>query len=288
MPAPVEVVPGDLADEPSLRAALAGVQVVIHAAASVGEGRSEADLMRTNAEGTGRLARVALRCGVPRFIHLSSAAVYGDEAVAKRHGEDDPLNARSPYQRSKLAAEVALAQALAQAHGSATMHWTILRPAGLYGPDRPQTQAFFREVARRKVWLHAAAPAVLQPTHVDDLVQAVDLALRHEGSRGEAINVGGSRALTYPELIALVAARVGARPLQLHAPRWARRVAAGAARIRPGWGAAAPLVRLGREGPNSAVDIGKARRLLGFEPMPLEAGLDRTVAEMRAAGMLPS
>ena len=39
--------------------------------------------------------------------------------------------------------------------------WTILRPAGLYGADRPATARHFREVARRRVWLHGPTRVIV-------------------------------------------------------------------------------------------------------------------------------
>lgn len=272
----VEWVQGDLTDPASLPAAVEGVDTVVHAGAVL---RAGASLESVNAGGTRALAEAARRAGVRRFVHVSSAGVYGDGAGPRPHLETEPTAALTPYERSKLAAERALVEAL---EGSA-VQWTILRPQGLYGADRPATAELFREIARRRLWLHGPARVVVHPTHVLDLVAAIMAVVSRGGLHGEVINVGGERALEYPELIALIGARVGRAPLQLRAPGWLAPMARAAARAL---GSARPAVldRLGREWINRSVDIGKARRELGFEPVPLEQELDRIAAQLRGPG----
>lgn len=275
---------GDLTDPQSLRSALAGVRTVVHAAAVVSSERaSEALLDRVNAGGTGSLARMAREMGVRRFIHIGSAGVYGDGATATPHRETDAPGAGNAYERSKLSAERALASAL---EGS-PVEWTILRATGLYGPERPATVATFREVVRKRIWIHGPARVLVHPTHIADLVQAVGLVVDRDGLHGEVINIGGARYVEHRELIALIGTSVGHTPLQLQAPGWT----SGAARLASqAWGVfanpPARLARLSRACINRAVSIEKARRLLGFEPVALEWGLERTAAQLREQGLI--
>jgi len=281
LPTGASAIVGDLADAASLGEALRGVQAVVHAAALLpGPQTTEAQLEVINGEGTGRLAALAAQAGVRRFVHLSSAGVYGDRPAAGAHAESDPLLAESAYQRSKRASELALAKALE----GTPVSWTVLRPAGLYGADRPATQAFFREVATRRIWLHGPAPVRVHPTHIDDLTSAVALVIDREDLHREAINIGGDRPVSYRDLIALIGARVGHVPFQLAAPVWTRAVVS---RVGNGTRVHGLTARLTRGGVDSAVDIGKARRILGFAPVRLESGLERTAAALRAQGMLP-
>ena len=247
LPESIQWCPGDLSDEASLRAALEGIDAVVHAGAALGVAP---DLERVNAGGTEALARAARAAGVRRFVHVSSAGVYGDGAPQTLHRESDVPAPATPYERSKLAAERALASAL---EGARTV-WTILRPPGLYGADRPATAALFRDVARKRIWLHGPTRVVVHPTHVSDLVAAIRIVLARDDLQGEVFNIGGERALEHSELIALIGARVGRTPLQLRAP--ALRTV------------------------HRAVDISKARRVLGYAPMTLEAGLDQTAAAL--------
>ena len=275
---------GDLAEPAALQAALRDVRTVVHAAALLAGGPTPgAAFERVNARGTETLARVARDAGVRQFIHISSAAIYGEGPIATPHSEDSTLCPGTLYQRSKLLAEHALTAAL----DGSDVHWTILRPPELYGPDRPQTIAFFRAVARRRLWLHGPARAIVQPTHVADLIAAVRLVIDRDDLRREVINIGGSQILEFRDFISLIGVRVGNVPLQLSAPPWTRPLAGLASQA---WAAVgkppAILTRLSRAWTNRALNIEKARSLLGFEPVALEWGLDQTVSDMRRNGLL--
>lgn len=124
-----KVVCGGLETDADWRAGLQGVEAVVHCAARVHVLReSAADALaafRTvNVMGSRRLAEQAVAAGVRRFVFLSSIGA----AVAA----DDPVRA-TPYQRSKLEAEIALREAAA---GSAMM-LVMLRPPLIYGPGAP-------------------------------------------------------------------------------------------------------------------------------------------------------
>lgn len=283
LPQGMSWVQADLADPASLRKALRGIETVVHAAAVVPDGATpDEELERVNADGTRALADAARAEGVRRFVHISSAGVYGDGRAADPHLESDPPSPGTAYERSKLAGELALVDAL----DGAGVSWTILRPQGLYGSDRPATAAFFREVGRRRFWLHGPARVLVHPTHVQDLASAVRLVINREDLNHEVINIGGDRAVEFRELIALIGARVGHVPSQYTAPRWTGEVAARIARL---WSTAgqppATLARMARSWVNRTVSIDKARRLLGFEPSTLEHGLEQTVHELLRTGV---
>ena len=284
LPDTVSWTQGDLTDPASLRVALRDVRTVVHAAAMLAGGPTpDAAFERVNAGGTKYLASAAREMSVRQFIHISSAAIYGDGTTAAPHLEDDALCPNTPYQRSKLSAERALAASLQ----GCEVRWTIVRPPDLYGPDRPQTIAFFREVAHRRLWLHGPARVLVHPTHITDLVTAVRLVIDRDDLQGQVINVGCAHPIEFRELISLIGARVGHTPAQLSAPRWSRPLAALALNA---WAAGgkppAVLARLSRAWINRAVSIEKARRLLGFQPLTLESGLDQTVAELRRRALL--
>ncbi len=284
LPDAVSWVQGDLTDPASLKAALRDVRVVVHTAALLPGGQiPNAEFERVNAGGTESLARAARDMGIQQFIHIGSAGVYGDGRTASPHQESGITAPSTPYEKSKLSSEQALTAAL---EGS-RIHWTILRPQGLYGPDRPATAAFFRMVAQKKLWLHGPAHVVVHPTHIADLAAAVGLVLDRNDLQREVINIGGARALEYHELISLTGARVGHVPFQLCAPPWISQIAALTSRALAAVGKPpALLARLSHTWVNRGVSIEKARRLLGFEPLSLESGLDQTAAELSRRGLI--
>jgi predicted dehydrogenase/nucleoside-diphosphate-sugar epimerase len=130
----VEAVLGDLKDAASLRRAVEGVEVVVHAAATMGGIPQE--YAAATVEGTRDLLEAAHRAGVRRFVHVSSISVYplkppaGGAAITEESPyETEPLFFTN-YTRSKVEADRA---ALEFAQKGA-MEVIVLRPGILYGP----------------------------------------------------------------------------------------------------------------------------------------------------------
>jgi nucleoside-diphosphate-sugar epimerase len=138
-------------------------------------------------------------------------------------------------------------------------------------------------VQSRSWFVHGPATVIVHPTYVDDVVEAVLATVEHEGLGGETINIGGAQALTYIELIDLVASTLGRPVHHVRMPAALRHAAAlmGMVGILP-----ARFERLTRPVVNRALDTSKASRLLGLHPLPLQEGLERTVAALRAQHLL--
>lgn len=280
LPPGVELARGDLsASEPPIEA-LRGVRSVVHLAAALpAEHVASSELERVNVAGTRTLAAAAAACGVRRFVHVSSAGVYGDSATLAPRTEDDVPAPRTAYERSKLEGEHALRAALEQSD----VRWTILRPTGVFGAGRPATAALFREVAHRRIWLHGAARVIVHPLYVADLAEAIARCLADERVSGEVINLGGDRAVEYRELLTLIGSYVGRAPLHLSAPRWSGAIARALVRGAAGRSVVAGSGRLARLAAplvNRSVSIEKARRSLAFVPTALERGLETTAREL--------
>lgn len=270
--------PGDLLDERVLGRALAGAAAVVHLAAATSG--TAASLFRTNVDGTRALARAALRASVPRFVHVSSAGVYGDGATDSPNPETAETVPHNDYGRSKLEAERALVAELAGSKAA----WNILRPYGVYGPRRLD---FFHEVKRRRLWLYGPTEVVLHPTHVDDVASAVIAALENaerDGVRGETFNVAGERPIRHFDFVALVARALGVRAVRVATPA---PLNAALGRLVSAWpGAPDAVVRRARPRVVYAANIEKARRVLGWAPMPLARGVEETIRTARRAGAL--
>jgi dihydroflavonol-4-reductase len=109
-------------------------------------------------------------------------------------------------------------------------------------------------------------------------------------ARGEAFLMAGAEAPTLNEIAAAIADIVGVRPPWLHLPVWPVYAAA--------WLCETVCARLGVEPPlhrrrvgffthHREFDIGKARRLIAYEPrVSLVDGVRRTAAWYAAAGLL--
>lgn len=205
---------------------------------------------RVNLAGTARIARLGVERETP-VVFASSANVYGawhDDAVDEQT-EPEPL---TPYARAKLAAE----EVLAQGAGGVS-----LRLGTVYGPgeDGPRAiPAFARALLRGETpVLHGDGSDVHDYVHVRDVANAFLAASRLRSGGEAAINVGSGIGRSTSEVLAVVAAAVGA-PVGAAASTSPR-----------------PPSRL-------VLDCSLARRLLKFEPAePFQAGVAEEVEWLR-------
>jgi nucleoside-diphosphate-sugar epimerase len=264
--------------------ALAGIDVVIHAAAvrhryGVGAG----DYRASNVELALRVMRAAAAAGVRRFVFVSSVGVYGFPD-ALPIDETFPYAPRTLYSETKVEAETR-ARGLAAELG---IELVIARPTIVYGPaDRNGMMDKMAAMVRAGTYrVVGSGGNMLHHTYIDDIVLGLWLAATRREAAGEDFIFAGPETTTLAELSSLVARSVGRRLPAIHVPvRLARAVAqvVGAA-------AAHKLAFTTREPPINdekldvmtlpvAFDIGKARRLLGYAPrVGYEEGVRRTFA----------
>lgn len=164
---------------------------------------------------------------------------------------------------------------LASARAGVMLHPTMIY--GARGEDNVQRLA---SLLRRVpvLPLPDGGASLVQPIHQDDVTRAVLAALDCDWNGPHTLVIAGPRPIRYAEFVRAVAAAAGIRP-----PRIVPCPVAPLIML-------APLARLFPFLPNlrtaevrrlledKAFDIGPMRAMLGFDPMPLEAGLARTFA----------
>lgn len=291
---PIERVTGDLTDPPSLRAALAGADVLFHVAARYELARRDRALtMRTNVEGTIVLMRAALDAGLQRVVYTSSTAAVGTAppTAASPHGEPadesqwlDPADAAGPYELSKLRAERAV-HALVREE---SLPAVIVNPTAPIGPLdlRPTpTGRLIRDAASGRLpgYMRSAG---LNIVDVRDVAQGHVRAWRR-GRIGQRYILGHQHGnLTMAQIVARAARAAGRRPPPLPVPY---PLALAYAHLderllspRLGRPPQAPIagVRLARH--RLWFRVQKARDELGLPQSPLEAAFADAVESFRA------
>ncbi len=280
--ASMELLEGDVADPELQRRALAGAGVVYHlAAAHLGATVPEAEFRRVNVEALRTLLENAAVAGVRRFVHTSSVGVYG-KIEHPPADEDTPCRPDHPYERTKLEGEEVVLEAARQG-----LPAVVLRPVWVYGPGCGRTEKLFRALAKGRFVVAGRGDALRHCVYIRDMIAAYRLAAAAEPAVGQVIVVGDSAAVPVRVLLAEIASLVGARPPRSVPLALMRLVA---------WKVELAFKVLGREPPisrrtlkfftaNTAFDIRRAKRLLGYEPRyDLRAGLAETWRELGAKG----
>lgn len=260
---------GEIGAATEWRAAVSGIDAVVHLAARVhvtgDDARSGEGLFRAvNVDGAAGIARAARDARVRRFVLASSTTVYGDRSAGAPFGESSPPVPTTPYARSKLDGERAVAEVLA---GSAT-ELVVLRAPLVYGPGAKGNFARLVRLVERGIPLPLASVRNRRSLlFVGNLVDAIVLALDHPAAAGRMYNVTDPRDVSTPELISEIAAALGRRPRLLPCPVGVLRAAAALA------GRSEEFSRLVD---NMAVDASRMRTELGWQPpFTLAQGLAR-------------
>jgi dihydroflavonol-4-reductase len=281
----VEPVEGDLTRPGDVDAAVKGCSHVYHIAALYRDARfPDAVYYDVNVNGTRHILEAAAKHRVARVVHCSTVGVHGDVGRLPAD-EDAPFDPGDIYQETKLKGELLAREAFAGGLPGA-----IVRPAGIYGPGDLRFLKLFRGVQRGTFRVFGRGAVVYHLTCIDDLIDGILLCGEHPRALGETFILAGPRYTTLDELVARVAAAVGAVPPRGHLPLKPLLVAA--------WLCEAACKPLGIEPPlhrrrcdffckSRGFSTEKARRLLGYAPrVDLDEGLRATAAWYFAEGHL--
>ncbi len=235
---------------------LAKPNVVCHLAARAGVRPSiENPLLYedVNCMGTLNLLDGAKEFGVRNFVFASSSSVYGINSKVP-FSEDDPITCPiSPYATTKRAGEL---MCFTYSHLYA-LHATCLRFFTVYGergrPDMAVAK-FTRAIHdNRGIQIFGDGSAQRDFTYIGDivngLVNSIDRPFRYE-----IINLGGANTVTVKRLVEIIEERLRKKAKMEY------------------------LLPAPGDVPLTSADVGKAKRLIGFEPkVAIEEGVGRYV-----------
>ncbi len=219
---PHEEAIGDVTQPDTLGPAVAGIDVVIHAAGLV-KARSEAEFAAVNAQGTANLisAIESHAPGLRRFIYVSSLAAHGPSEDGQPRAAEDPPRPLTAYGRTKLAGEEIIRASTLAARS------VIFRPPVIYGPRDPALVPFFRLARLRLVPLLMGGSNRISIVYVEDIASAIALAATAEAPvAGKTYYPEDGAPHTWRDLLEAVERATGRRALRLNAPRWAFSAAA--------------------------------------------------------------
>jgi nucleoside-diphosphate-sugar epimerase len=262
LPADVEIVPGSVTERADVARAIEGREIVYHLADSVnGRVVHAREHWRVNVLGTRHVMQAAMDAEVRRVVHCSTARVHGDTGPGAAN-EESALHPTNAYELSKLQGG-RLATFFARECG---LPVAVARPTWTYGTDDRRLRRMMASVRRGHVVIPGTRIARLHPIHVDDLVRGLRLLAASDTAIGETFILGGPEHLSLDELITVLARAVGVPRPQVHIPELSNRLLAWASERFGAFGDAM-RGRLEFFTRSHVFDIGKAARVLGFEPL---------------------
>jgi nucleoside-diphosphate-sugar epimerase len=258
----------DLADLPGLEriAREVGPRFVFHLAAGPHRPLDRATRLaavQTDVVGTAHLLEALRPLSFERLVQLGSSLEYGPhEEPLVETLRDEPTTLRG----ATKAAATLLCQSFARSGRPAL----VLRPTSVYGPWEPEDRLVptALRAALGDGRIDLTGPDVRRDmVYVDDVVEACLCALAAKDIDGAVINVGAGRQWSNEEIVAAVGVATG-RTLAVRSGAFPRRVS---------------------DTSHWVAEIGKAKRLLGWEPRhDLASGIAATLAWRRVRPAAPA
>ena len=264
----IKFIEGDIRSLETCREAVKGVDVVLHQAALGSVPRSIERPLAThdnNVNGFLNMLVATRDAGIPRLVFASSSAVFGDDPVLPKV-EERIGQAASPYGLSKHINEL-YAKVFAYNYG---FEWIGLRYFNVFGPRQDADGAYASVIPAwigallrgEGAYINGDGSCARDFCHVDNVVQMNLRAATTEdpAALNQPYNVAHGEITSLTELFDTIRARLVKRVPSLKGVRAVYREA------RRG------DIQLSR------ADIGKAQRLLGYEPtIRLMDGLEKTM-----------
>ena len=209
---------------------------------------------RYDRQGTINVLAEAQRAGVGKFVYISGAGA-------------DPVSEKTWYRAKGLAERAILESGIDHA---------ILRPSWAYGPeDRALNR--FAQIAKLSPVVPQPGAAVqrIQPVYVGDIALAVARVFERD-AWNDVYEIGSRDVMTMNEVVHTLLDVMGKRRAVLPIPSSLLKVATAPLKLLP----SPPMSPSGIEfaTQDGIVDITKMIEVLGVDPVPLRAGLQRYIA----------
>lgn len=192
----IDVVLGDVTDLSSLKAAVFGIESIVHMVAVLRQSKG-ATYVGVNVEGTRNMVAAARVAGVKRFIHIGAMGA-GD-------------NPRHAYFHSKWQGEEVVR--------TSGLESTIFKPGAMFGSGAGFIDKLVGTVTMFPFLVPVAGSGRtrFQPLWVEDLVTCILATLKGE-KIGQTCEIGGPEHLTYEQILDAVMAALGKKRTKIHVP----------------------------------------------------------------------
>jgi nucleoside-diphosphate-sugar epimerase/uncharacterized membrane protein len=290
-PSTEHIIDCDLSSDTSVSAALDKVRrlgcthiaSVIHLAAYYSFSGNPSPLYeQVTVRGTERLLRGLRDFKIEQFIFSSTMLVHAPCEPGQSINEDSPLGPKWDYPKSKVKTE----QLILRERGDVPV--VFLRIAGVYD-DRCHSIPISHQIKRiyeRKMVAHVFPGDITHGqsfVHLDDLIEALVLVVERRKSLPAVTTllIGEPETLSYDELQRAISRQLHNEDWKTYRiPRSVAKIGAWLQGLLPGPGQFIKPWMIDLADDHYALDVGRARKLLGWEP---QNSLRETLPKMTAA-----
>jgi nucleoside-diphosphate-sugar epimerase len=217
LPVPLQV--ADVLDAAQLTAALQGCDAIVNCS------RGDGIVMD---RGLRNLLDAARKNGITRIVHISSIAIYGNNPPPESEDEATPPVPNDEYGVWKADQDGLLMKA-----AQSGMKVVMLCPANIYGPYSPFIAGAADYVRRGSVLLVDGGRNPTNNVHVNNIVEAIVVALKSDAGWGQRYFVNEPERVTWRQFYEDLGAIVGVKPEFRSVSSEAVRAAAGGPPPKP-------------------------------------------------------
>jgi len=241
----------DLLNKESLMNCLKGFDTVIHLAGIVNT-PSKSEFKQKNITITKNILDACKANSIKKFIFISTAVVVS------------PV--QGPYSQSKIEAE-----RLVKVSG---IDYVILRPSVVYGKEDTKNLAGLVNAVKKLpiIPIIGSGRQKMQPVHIKDVAQAIIKSAVKSEVRNKTYFVAGPAAVSFEQVIDLIAKHLNKHPLKIHIPTFIpvflvkiyERVVPKPAIVNE---------QMARLVTDKEYDISETKKDLNFNPVAIEKGI---------------
>jgi UDP-glucose 4-epimerase len=211
----------DLQTESIPNDALIGVDTIFHLAGFSHDMRDPGNIKdlyyKVNVDATIKLAKLAVRSGVMKFIFVSTVKAGGSLNSGVCASEKDQGEPEGVYGKTKREAELRLLEI----GKNSSMQVSIIRPSLVYGPNvKGNLKSMLSGI--KSGWFPPLPETNNKRSmiHVDDLVQAILLVSNDDRANGEIFIVTDGRAYSSRDIYNTMRSSTGKSILKWHVPKF--------------------------------------------------------------------
>ncbi|MFH0969931.1 MAG: NAD-dependent epimerase/dehydratase family protein [Candidatus Diapherotrites archaeon] len=185
----------DITQKEDAERVMKGVDVVVHAAATIDERTPKEEMYRINVEGTRNLLNAAEKENVSKFIFISSVGIFGK--AKEKLDEQSIQMPETNYEKSKAEAEKLVWNM------QEVFPIVIIRPALVVGPNDYWKRIF--STIKKGFPLIGKGKNKWQMVDVDDLADFIALCVKDKEIENEAFIVAEEEMHTLREVVDMIA-----------------------------------------------------------------------------------